>query len=217
MRRSVIAVTVSDTGIGISAEQQQRIFEAFAQADGIDRPPVRRNRARPLDQPRAGSAARRRDHAVQHAGRGKHIHPVPAGEAPGLARYSRAPDDRDRTSRQLLASADQTLHRPADDEISATVGGSGPGGLDAFPFAGARVLIVDDDFRNIFSLTALLERGHAEIVTAESGPEAFEMLQEGSDVDIVLMDIMMPGMDGYETMGDIRELWISFAPCPSWR
>ena len=64
--------------------------------------------------------------------------------------------------------------------------------------------MVDDDFRNIFALTALLERGHADVTVAESGAEALAMLERTPDVDIVLMDIMMPGMDGYDTMRAIR-------------
>jgi CheY-like chemotaxis protein len=76
--------------------------------------------------------------------------------------------------------------------------------LDHSPLEGAKVLVVDDDFRNIFALSALLERGHAEVVVAENGLDAITALERMSDIDIVLMDIMMPGMDGYETMRAIR-------------
>jgi CheY-like chemotaxis protein len=71
--------------------------------------------------------------------------------------------------------------------------------------AGATVLIVDDDFRNIFALTALLERGKLHVVAAESGADALVILRQRDDVDFVLMDIMMPGMDGYETIDAIRK------------
>ncbi len=66
--------------------------------------------------------------------------------------------------------------------------------------------MVDDDFRNIFAMTALLERGHAEVTVAESGAEAIAMLERTPDIDIVLMDIMMPVMDGYDTIRAIRQI-----------
>ena len=64
--------------------------------------------------------------------------------------------------------------------------------------AGKKVLIVDDDVRNIFALTSALERHQMEILNAESGPEAIALLRATPDVDAVLMDIMMPEMDGFE-------------------
>ena len=67
-----------------------------------------------------------------------------------------------------------------------------------------KILVVDDDFRNIFAMSALLERGHAEVIVAESGADAIAALEQTPDIDIVLMDIMMPVMDGYETIRAIR-------------
>jgi CheY-like chemotaxis protein len=66
------------------------------------------------------------------------------------------------------------------------------------------VLVVDDDVRNLFALTTAFERFHINTITAESGKEAMSILSENGDIDIVLMDIMMPEMDGYETMQKIR-------------
>ena len=71
---------------------------------------------------------------------------------------------------------------------------------------GLKILVVDDDFRNIFAMTALLERGHADVIVAESGAEAIAVLERTPDIDIVLMDIMMPVMDGYETIRAIRAI-----------
>jgi HAMP domain-containing protein/CheY-like chemotaxis protein/signal transduction histidine kinase len=70
---------------------------------------------------------------------------------------------------------------------------------------GKKVLVVDDDVRNIFALSSVLERRGMEVLTAGTGREAISMLESTSDVAIVLMDIMMPEMDGYETMQVIRQ------------
>jgi CheY-like chemotaxis protein len=67
------------------------------------------------------------------------------------------------------------------------------------------VLLVDDDARNIFALSSVLERRGMKVITATTGREAIESLEATSDVAIVLMDIMMPEMDGYQTMQAIRE------------
>jgi signal transduction histidine kinase/CheY-like chemotaxis protein/HAMP domain-containing protein len=67
-----------------------------------------------------------------------------------------------------------------------------------------KVLVVDDDVRNLFALTTAFERYNIRTITAESGQEAMNILEENNDIDIVLMDIMMPEMDGYETTQKIR-------------
>jgi CheY-like chemotaxis protein len=67
-----------------------------------------------------------------------------------------------------------------------------------------RVLVVDDDVRNIFALSSVLERHGMSVITAGTGQEAIEKVAEDADIDLVLMDIMMPGMDGYDTMRAIR-------------
>jgi CheY-like chemotaxis protein len=72
--------------------------------------------------------------------------------------------------------------------------------------AGKRVLIVDDDVRNIFSLTSVLEDHGMDVRFAENGKDAIAALEEDSDVDVVLMDVMMPEMDGYDTMKAIRAI-----------
>jgi CheY-like chemotaxis protein len=71
---------------------------------------------------------------------------------------------------------------------------------------GKKVLIVDDDVRNIFALTSVLERHQMQALYAENGRDALDLLQNTSDINVVLMDVMMPEMDGYETMRAIRKL-----------
>jgi CheY-like chemotaxis protein len=68
------------------------------------------------------------------------------------------------------------------------------------------VLLIDDDFRNIFALTTLLERGELNVVSAQSGEMGLDLFQQTPDIDVVLMDIMMPVMDGYDTIRAMRVL-----------
>jgi CheY-like chemotaxis protein len=71
--------------------------------------------------------------------------------------------------------------------------------------AGRKVLVVDDDVRNIFALSSVLERRGMTVLSAGTGREAIETIEQTTDLAIVLMDIMMPEMDGYETMQVIRQ------------
>jgi CheY-like chemotaxis protein len=72
--------------------------------------------------------------------------------------------------------------------------------------SGKRVLIVDDDVRNIYALTSVLEQYSMNIASADNGRDAIKMLKNGSDIDIVLMDIMMPEIDGLDTTREIRKI-----------
>ncbi len=69
---------------------------------------------------------------------------------------------------------------------------------------GKKVLVIDDDVRNIFALSSILERHGMAVLAANTGREAIEVLESTPDLAIALMDIMMPEMDGYETMRVIR-------------
>jgi CheY-like chemotaxis protein len=71
-------------------------------------------------------------------------------------------------------------------------------------FSGKHVLVVDDNMRNAFALSSLLNDKNLRTTIASSGEKALEMLAAIADIDLVLMDIMMPGMDGYETMQRVR-------------
>jgi CheY-like chemotaxis protein len=72
-------------------------------------------------------------------------------------------------------------------------------------FKGKKILIVDDDVRNVFALTSVLESSGMNVIYAENGRDGIETLQANPDVDLVLMDIMMPELDGYQTMRAIRQ------------
>ncbi len=72
--------------------------------------------------------------------------------------------------------------------------------------SGKKILITDDDVRNIFSLTKALEKYKVEVVVAMDGKHALEQIKEHPDVDVVLMDMMMPEMDGYETIRQLRKM-----------
>jgi CheY-like chemotaxis protein len=71
-------------------------------------------------------------------------------------------------------------------------------------FKDKRILIVDDDVRNVFALTSVLEAHGMNVVYAENGKDGIDVLRESPDIQLVLMDIMMPEMDGYETIRTIR-------------
>ena len=71
---------------------------------------------------------------------------------------------------------------------------------------GKKVLIVDDDMRNVFALASMLERYQMQVLYADNGKDAINLLQDTKHINIILMDVMMPEMDGYETMSTIRQM-----------
>ncbi|MCG5240970.1 HAMP domain-containing protein [Azospirillum doebereinerae] len=112
-----------------------------------------------------------------------------------------------KSTRSPAALIDETalfLHRAVDrlpDEKRRTI-------LDLRQhdpaLAGKRVLVIDDDIRNIFSLASVMEAHAIQVLHAESGREGIEILRRNPDIDVALVDIMMPEMDGYQTMREIR-------------
>jgi len=96
------------------------------------------------------------------------------------------------------------LHRPMLAS-PVTTPGDAVGALPADPvLEGRRVLIVDDDPRNLFAISSVLESQGMDVLIAENGQDGIDVLMSEPAIDLVLMDIMMPGMDGYSTMEVIR-------------
>ena len=89
---------------------------------------------------------------------------------------------------------------------SATEQNAAPQSRRGIRFGGEKVLIVDDDIRNVFALTSVLEQHGLSVLYAENGREGIEVLEQHDDVAVVLMDIMMPEMDGYATTTAIRRM-----------
>jgi signal transduction histidine kinase/CheY-like chemotaxis protein/HAMP domain-containing protein len=206
---AVLAISVTDTGVGVELDQQQRIFEPFAQGDGTtarqyggtglglsisrDLAGLLGGEITLVSSPGAGStftvylplapAQPVRRHATA---------PVPATvDAVVVVETAAASSALAVTPTPIgLLTPDRRLHREFRDN----------------GFYGMKVLVVDDDYRNVFAMTALLERGGIKVIAAESGHDALVVLDRMTDVDIVLMDIMMPVMDGYATIRAIRAI-----------
>ncbi|MEU7596811.1 response regulator, partial [Streptomyces sp. NPDC039022] len=106
-------------------------------------------------------------------------------------------------------AAPQPAEEPARTHVEEPWIGNGQdlvsAGFDG-GFHGEKVLIVDDDIRNVFALTSVLEQNGLSVLYAENGREGIEVLEQHDDVVLVLMDIMMPEMDGYATTAAIRRM-----------
>jgi signal transduction histidine kinase/HAMP domain-containing protein/ActR/RegA family two-component response regulator len=193
--RDVTAFSITDTGVGIAPEQQEVIFEAFAQADG--------STARQYGGTGLGLSISRE--LVGLLG-GEMTLESTFGEGSTFTVYlpSGLGTDGHATVAAAVVEPEDTAWPDAGEPFIPPASPQ-PDSDPGTELAGKKVLVVDDDFRNIFAITVLLERGEIEVVSAESGEEGIAVLERRTDIDLVLMDIMMPVMDGYATMRAIRK------------
>src|SRR5205823_1317799 len=194
----VVALAVSDTGIGIPTNKQRLIFEAFQQADGTTSREyggtglglsISRELARLLGgeirvASTQGQGSTFRLYLPLRYETANEAVAVPETEPAGIEMRAVEP----RSIEPVLPSVEESEARS-------------PGELD-----GKKVLLVDDDIRNVFALTSALEQHGMEVLHAESGKEGIELLKRSPDIEVVLMDVMMPGLDGLDTMRIIRQL-----------
>ena len=186
----VVAFSVRDSGIGIAEEKLAPIFEAFQQADG--------------------TTSRR----YGGTGLGLSISREIAGLLGGELKAESVVGEGSVFTLFLPQELDVLSPPAATPQIAAPGGGevivpapleNGASARDA-SFEGKKILIVDDDVRNVFALTSVLEPRGATVLYAENGRRGIETLEESPDVDLVLMDVMMPEMDGNETTRAVRSM-----------
>jgi len=179
-----VSISVADTGIGIQAGKQDLVFEAFKQADG--------------------STSRR----FGGTGLGLTISRELAAMMGGEINVESEPGKGSRFTIQLPLQAPAS---PAATDAPVPLEGrrnreqEGDQELPVADYQGARVLLVDDDVRNLLALTPLLEQWQLDVMAAGDGSEAIETLETAGEFDLVFMDIMMPGMDGYEVIRQLRQ------------
>jgi CheY-like chemotaxis protein len=131
---------------------------------------------------------------------------VTARDRARLRRYPPALQPQVVESDEALAAETAVVLHPADPATESSPDLAPLGDVSDADLHGRRILLVDDDVRNLFALASLLEDRGAEVLFSETGHEALEILQGDTKIDLVLMDIMMPQMDGYETIGAVRAI-----------
>ncbi|WP_247197037.1 HAMP domain-containing protein [Streptomyces sp. GESEQ-35] len=200
----VIAFGVSDTGIGIAPEKLPVIFEAFQQADGTtNRKYGGTGLGLSISREIAGLLGGRIV-AESEPGKGSTFTLYVPVVSPGHSATGPVPESRPLPMPEQLSAEPYTTHEPVDNWPTPTKLEEWKSGRAGQVLPGRRVLIVDDDIRNVFALTHVLGRVGMPVLYAENGREGIETLERNPDVELVLMDIMMPEMDGYETISAIR-------------
>jgi two-component system, chemotaxis family, sensor kinase CheA len=201
-RNEWMKITVADTGIGITPAKQRMIFEPFQQGDGTT---MRKYGGTGLGLSISREFARLLGGILQvesTEGAGStftlYIPSLPDG----------LPEESEflQVNEEVAPAAELAPEPAAKDPIIA--GGSPDAAADETDslLAGKTVVVVDDDRRNIYALTNALKKEDMNILTAENGLECLELLDQAEKVDIILMDVMMPVMDGYAAMQRIRKL-----------
>jgi two-component system chemotaxis sensor kinase CheA len=183
-----LSFEIQDTGIGIPEDKQEMIFEAFRQADG------KTNRkyggtglglaiSKELVLMMGGTI-----HLYSEIGTGSTFTVTIPMRMKASAALLEVAADSAAAVGAMTELPEQTVIRPSAEEQKSA----------------GKILLVDDDIRNVYALSAALIEHHYEVVYAENGRVSLDILNQHHDIDLVLMDMMMPELDGYEAMREIR-------------
>ncbi|MFF2448863.1 response regulator [Neobacillus sp. NPDC058068] len=194
---SMLAFSVIDTGIGIARENHGTVFDAFKQADGTT--------SRKYGGTGLGLSICR-EIAYLLGGFIELTSQVGKGSTFTLyLPYDQVNEQKEVKAYIKEASAGlETEHDTPEVPNTKDEEDSSNKQIGTSSLKNKKVLIVDDDIRNVYALTIALEKYEMEILVAENGREGIDILEENSDTDIILMDIMMPEMDGFEAIRAIR-------------